>query len=73
MSGTKVSGLFRAIAEEAKAAGSTYFAPARAAAKAISDAAHSEPSRGRSIASVAGRTLSSKKACSPTGSSTSRR
>ena len=45
MSGARVTGLFRAIAGEAKAAGSTYFAPARAAAKAISDMAHADNDR----------------------------
>ena len=50
MSGARVTGLFRAIAGEAKAAGSTYFAPARAAAKAISDMAHAEDKRARTVA-----------------------
>ena len=48
MSSVKVNGLFHAIAGETKAAGSTYFAPARAAAKAISDMAHADNDRAAS-------------------------
>ena len=57
MSSAKVTGLFRAIAGEAKAAGSTYFAPARAAAKAISDMAHADVGRGRSVTTPSGRAM----------------